>query len=367
MSDTDLSRHVQSSRCGGVRHRCRSRNPSPILAGMQSPHEGPSPDDVQALRAAWDAWCATLAETGHRLLDGEIVQAADSRELAEALRATMRMAAMAAQQRIDFNDPDFPRFFRALDDRAPYAGPDAHITYLSAAVRGDATYRISGRHHDRQMNLGRLWSADLETDDEGRFEIIASAQEHAGNWVALDPAATRPDCGARPLPDGCGGADGPLLRVGPRRRAPDRDRDRTDRRRAARDAGTPDGGPARRPDRRRHAPDRTDGRVVAPAGRADPGGARTQRGRAARGPAARRAHLPAASRQPAQLRGLLLGPRRRRGAGDRVGAARCRVLELPGLRPVVGVARRAVPSDVDRPHLRVHRRGRSVPRRRRTS
>lgn len=175
---------------------------------MQRPHEGPSADDVQALRASWDAWCTSLAETGRRVLDGELAEAADSRELAEALRATMRMAAMAVQQRLDFNDPDFPRFFRALDDRAPYAGPDAHITYLSAAVRGDATYRISGHHHDRQMNLGRLWSADLETDDEGRFEIIASADELPGNWVALDPAVVDPTAVPDLYPMAAGGLTG---------------------------------------------------------------------------------------------------------------------------------------------------------------
>jgi hypothetical protein len=131
-----------------------------------------------------------VRDAGRRVLDGEVVEVDDPRELAEALRASVRMAMAALQQRMEFNDPDFPRFFRALDDRYKYAGPDVHITYLSAAVRGDANYRITGRHHGREMNLGRLWSAELETDEDGGFEIIAGASAHAGNWIPLDPAAT---------------------------------------------------------------------------------------------------------------------------------------------------------------------------------
>jgi hypothetical protein len=138
---------------------------------------------------AWDKWCTTLRETGRRVLSGEIVEIDDPQELAEALRAAARMAMAALQQRLDFNDPDFPRFFRAMDDRFTYAGPDVYITYLSAAARGDATYRITGRHHGRELNVGRLWGPDIATDDDGTFEIIASASEHAGNWIPMDPSA----------------------------------------------------------------------------------------------------------------------------------------------------------------------------------
>lgn len=145
------------------------------------------------LRAAWDGWCATVQDVGRRVLDGEVVDVDDPAELAEALRATMRMSTAALQQRVDFNDPDFPRFFRALDDRFKYAGPDVHITYLSAAVRGDATYRITGNHHGRELSLGRLWGSDLDTAGDGSFEIVASATEQPGNWIPLDPAAPDPD------------------------------------------------------------------------------------------------------------------------------------------------------------------------------
>src|SRR5215208_3174547 len=109
--------------------------------------EGEVTDAAARLGTAWDAFCDSLREVGHSVVDGALVEIDNPQELAEALRATARMATAALQQRLDFNDPDFPRVFRAMDDRFMYAGPDVHITYLSAAVRGDATYRIRGSDH----------------------------------------------------------------------------------------------------------------------------------------------------------------------------------------------------------------------------
>src|SRR5207248_6750326 len=84
---------------------------------------------------------------------------------------------------------DFPVFFRALDDRYKYAGPDTYITYLSAVVRGSGTYRVSGNHRGRNLQLGRFWAPDLEYLDEGSFEILLSATEQPGNWQPLEPSA----------------------------------------------------------------------------------------------------------------------------------------------------------------------------------
>lgn len=142
---------------------------------------------MSELREAWEHYCDTLKSEGLRVLDGDGPAVDNDNEMAEALRAVARLGIMALQHRLDFNDPDFPVFFRALDDRFKYAGPDIHITYLNAPARGTATYRITGNHHGRELSLGRLWSRDLETAPDGSFEIIASAEPHSGNWIALDP------------------------------------------------------------------------------------------------------------------------------------------------------------------------------------
>jgi hypothetical protein len=97
------------------------------------------------------------------------------------------MALLTLQHRLEFDDPDFPAFFRSLDDRFKYAGPDTYITYVNAAVRGSGTYRVEVDHHGRVLQLGRYWSDALTYDDDGGFEITVGATEHEGNWHPLDP------------------------------------------------------------------------------------------------------------------------------------------------------------------------------------
>jgi hypothetical protein len=145
------------------------------------------PADKTLLRDNWIKLCGDLQAMGLRTVDA-LEDVDNSQELAEALRAVARMAIMAVQQRLEFDDPDFPSFFRALDDRYKYGGPDTYITYMSAAVRGSATYRVTGNHHRRNLQLGRYWAPDLEyRDEDGAFEIILSAAAHPGNWQPLDP------------------------------------------------------------------------------------------------------------------------------------------------------------------------------------
>ena len=143
------------------------------------------PGDRDLLRDAWSRLCAELAQAGTHAID-ELPDVDNPQELAEALRAVTRMALLAIQQRLEFDDPDFPSFFRALDDRYKYAGPDTYITYVSAPVRGSGTYRVEVQHHGRPLQLGRFWSDALEFGEDGAFEITASASEQPGNWQPLD-------------------------------------------------------------------------------------------------------------------------------------------------------------------------------------
>jgi len=144
-------------------------------------------DDRDVLRAAWLGLCEDLSRMGLRTID-ELEDVDNPQELAEAVRALLRMALMTLQHRTEFDDPDFPSFFRALDDRFKYAGPDTYITYMNAAVRGSGAYRVIGDHAGRELQLGRFWSKDLKYDDEdGKFEIQVGGEEQPGNWQPLDP------------------------------------------------------------------------------------------------------------------------------------------------------------------------------------
>jgi hypothetical protein len=155
-------------------------------------------NDRKLLREAWLDFCGHLEAAGVRTID-ELPDVDNAQELAEALRAITRMAIMTVQHKMEFSDADFPSFFRSLDDRYKYAGPDTYITYLSAAVRGSATYRVTGNHRSRNLQLGRFWAPDLlYSDDDGTFEILLSSTEQPGNWQPLDPSAGE---GPQAVPD----------------------------------------------------------------------------------------------------------------------------------------------------------------------
>lgn len=148
-------------------------------------------DDRVGLEEAWVAYCDALRDEGIAMVRGDHAEVDNPQELAEALRATARMGIAALQHRMDFNDPDFPVFFRPMDDRYKYGGPDANVGYLSAPIRGDATYRVRANHRNRELSVGtgeqEFWNERLEKDPDGSFEFVASAAEHPGNWHGIDP------------------------------------------------------------------------------------------------------------------------------------------------------------------------------------
>jgi len=149
--------------------------------------------DREDLRRAWVTMCQELESAGHWVLD-DLDDIDNPQELAEALRAVARMAMMCLQQRMEFNDPDFPRFMRSCDDRYKYAGPDSYVNYMTAQVRGTATYRVSVNHHGRPIQIGRFWTDEIKHNEDGSFELQVGGEEAAENWNPL-----RADDGEGPL------------------------------------------------------------------------------------------------------------------------------------------------------------------------
>ena len=144
-----------------------------------------SKEHRKVLRDAWRKWGDAQQVLADEIIDGELGDARDDNELAQCLRAMGRVASMCLTHRLDFNDPDFPLFFRQMDDRYRYGGPDLNIAYFMTALRGDASYRVRGNNAGRSLNLGTLWQHEIATDQDGTFEVNVSADESAGNWSPL--------------------------------------------------------------------------------------------------------------------------------------------------------------------------------------
>ena len=186
-----------------------------------------SEQDRARLRAAWTSYCNALRKEGMDIIDGTSGDPATPQELAEALRAVARIGIMSLQHRMDFNDPDFPTFYRTMDDRYKYGGPDAYISYLTATLRGGATYRLRANHYNREFNVNvsapvpvttdgvtrqalgtrEFWPQDMKIAADGSFEVTFSGEKQLGNWMTLEQSFR----GGAELPDQYPMASGGLM------------------------------------------------------------------------------------------------------------------------------------------------------------
>ncbi|MGZ3145122.1 DUF1214 domain-containing protein [Lentzea chajnantorensis] len=152
---------------------------------------------------AWSRFCRALEEAGRVVLSE---QAPDTPlDRAEGYRYLARLTREMLYSCLDNADPDFPRFHEL--DLVKIGADNPDNVYLSANIRGDRTYRITGTRgsiayfsigskanryaKDGTMaSTGELSGADLVTAPDGTVEIIASAQEQGPNWLPLAPDST---------------------------------------------------------------------------------------------------------------------------------------------------------------------------------
>lgn len=150
---------------------------------------------------AWSQFCRALEKAGEVIGSGPDTPL----DRAEGYRYLARLTREMLYSCLDNADPDFPRFHRL--DLVKIGADNPDNVYLSANVRGDRTYRITGTRgtiayfsigskanryaKDGTMaSTGELSDADLTIAQDGTVEIIASAVEQSGNWLPLAPDST---------------------------------------------------------------------------------------------------------------------------------------------------------------------------------
>jgi hypothetical protein len=115
---------------------------------------------------------------------------------AAGYRHLLVLLALAADEALRPSNPYDPFFAPANVDAVLKWGMDCpDAAYTGAALRGEATYRVHGqrgtaRYLGFQVMSGIESSVNVVADDldiaaDGTFEIILSAKEHGGNWMAL--------------------------------------------------------------------------------------------------------------------------------------------------------------------------------------
>ena len=103
-------------------------------------------------------------------------------------------------------DPERPRFASIVSPARKIQGDNPDAIYQFVRIRGDRSYRVRGTI-DREcytsftlhakaadgslagLLLGDVSDKDLTIGEDGRYELILSAEPHAGNWLELAPTA----------------------------------------------------------------------------------------------------------------------------------------------------------------------------------
>jgi hypothetical protein len=154
---------------------------------------------------AWRDFCRALERTGSFVLEADGPQ--DERTRAEGFKYLLGMTTLGIRQALELGDREHPAFVRIEDPFVKWGAENADNHYLHTHIRADRTYRIRGErgscfsflievkegfmHLGDVRNFATLSAEELSLEDDGSFEIIASAERQPGNWLPLDPAATQ--------------------------------------------------------------------------------------------------------------------------------------------------------------------------------
>lgn len=148
----------------------------------------------------WSEFTTSLGEA-RAVLDRTDVTL-DEIDRAEGLRFLARLARLVLRGIEAPPDPRFPELRAFGPPDVTFGIPNPDNLYQSASIDPHHTYRIVGRRNSiRFFGIGaqapgvaaasgrqtHLDDARLELDADGRFEIIASARPHDGNWIELAP------------------------------------------------------------------------------------------------------------------------------------------------------------------------------------
>ena len=169
------------------------------------------PDDAELSEKlmsgeAWAEYCDRLKAVGQRMLGDDYP--GTPRERAEGFRHLTRVAIMGLEWYVEFNDREFPAFYRQDDDVNKWGGPNVDNLYLRARIDGSSTYKLTGNIstlHDAIISIQNgdlhegksgVWAdldrSQLDVGADGSLEVTLSpepAPEGVKNWIQLPPDA----------------------------------------------------------------------------------------------------------------------------------------------------------------------------------
>ncbi|HKY89473.1 MAG TPA: DUF1214 domain-containing protein [Nevskiaceae bacterium] len=177
---------------------------------------GAGPDD-EALRAAWLAFCARLAEAGERAFKDH--NPATPLHRADAFRFLAQNLGQAFDLALETKDPRYPALHAFCSPTRKLGGDAADFVYHQAWIDGTCAYRIVGnRGTARFLNFtvqgprpdtipgtgwpslhepfgdipeANLFGHQLQADADGHFELFIGGEPRASNWLPTTPGSRK--------------------------------------------------------------------------------------------------------------------------------------------------------------------------------
>jgi len=154
--------------------------------------------------SAWADFCDALKAAGAVIADDRAALTAFDR--AEGYRYLTRLARAAFETFLENTDPLAPELQRVCHETIKMGADNPDNLYQNAPIHGKYNYRITGTRgtvhylgfgtqegsYGGSGNLatcGYIDDSRLRFEPDGRFEIIVSAEEHAGNWLPMTEKA----------------------------------------------------------------------------------------------------------------------------------------------------------------------------------
>lgn len=154
----------------------------------------------------WSDFCDALKRAGQQVLRPEAPLSELDR--AEGWRYLTRLLRIGLEMHLECADPDFPAFFMPSHETGKIGADNPDNLYLMARINGANEYVLRGTRgsvsylsvgsqkggyeSDGKMEqTGFIDGNDLQLDDEGRFEIVVSAEKPADatHWLRIEPAS----------------------------------------------------------------------------------------------------------------------------------------------------------------------------------
>jgi hypothetical protein len=152
--------------------------------------------------SAWQEFCENLAFARNQILDEN--SPADPFHRAEGLRYLSRLVRAGFETFIENGDPAAPELRRNAHETIKMGADNPDNHYLSCPISGEYEYRIRGtRGTVYYLGIGAqeggygstgslkttayLDASDMKIAPDGSFEILVSAREQKGNWLAMTP------------------------------------------------------------------------------------------------------------------------------------------------------------------------------------